>query len=135
MDFFKIQDALALSAPVAATSQGGFASFIPLIVVFMIFYFLLIRPQQKKLKLQREMLSNLKIGNRVLTASGIVGRIDDINRKDNIVDLEIAEKTIIKVTLDSINILLPSLTEDKPKTKKGKPKKITKKTESKSEKK
>ncbi|MDA9818011.1 preprotein translocase subunit YajC [Flavobacteriaceae bacterium] len=135
MDFFKIQDAFASSAPVAATPQGGFASFIPLVVVFMIFYFLLIRPQQKKVKLQREMLSNLKNGNRVLTASGIMGRIDDINKKDNIVDLEIAEKTIIKITLDSINLLLPALKEDKPKVKKGKPKKITKTAESKEEKK
>jgi len=54
---------------------GGFAGFIPLILMFVIFYFLLIRPQQKRTKDHRQMISNLKKGDRIITSGGIHGRI------------------------------------------------------------
>lgn len=76
-------------------AAGGFGALIPLILMFVIFYFLLIRPQQKKAKQHREMLANLKRGDSVITNGGIYGRIAEIN--DNIVTLEVADKVRIKV--------------------------------------
>ena len=77
------------------SGAGGFAGLIPLVLMFVIFYFLLIRPQQKKAKTHRELLSNLKRGDSVITSGGIYGRIAEIN--DNIIVLEVADKVRIKV--------------------------------------
>jgi preprotein translocase subunit YajC len=77
------------------SGAGGFAGLIPLILMFVIFYFLLIRPQQKKAKQHRELLANLKRGDSVITSGGIYGRIVEIN--ENIVTMEIADKIRIKV--------------------------------------
>ena len=57
-------------------SGSGFAQFIPLILIFVIFYFFLIRPQQKKVKEHKLMVSSLKRGYEVITSGGIVGRIE-----------------------------------------------------------
>ena len=62
-----------------AGGGGGFSAFVPLILMFVIFYFLLIRPQQKKQKLHREMLENLKKGDRIITGGGIHGRITGLS--------------------------------------------------------
>ena len=79
-----------------AGGQGGtFGAFIPLILMFVIFYFLLIRPQQKKSKEHREMISNLKRGDRIITAGGIYGRITGLD--DTTVTVEIADKVRVKV--------------------------------------
>ena len=59
-------------------SGSGFAQFIPLILIFVIFYFFLIRPQQKKVKEHKQMVSALKRGDEVITAGGLVGRIEKI---------------------------------------------------------
>ena len=83
---------------------GGLAGFLPLIILFAIFYFLLIRPQQKKAKEHREMISNLKKGNRVITSGGIYGTIQSLD--DTTVGLEIAEKVKIKVTRGNIAALV-----------------------------
>lgn len=99
MNLFANQ-AMASSGEVA--QQGSLMSFLPLIVIFLIFYFLLIKPQQKRLKLQKEMWESLKIGNNVVTSSGIFGKISDINRKKNTAGLKIAENTIITIALDSV---------------------------------
>jgi preprotein translocase subunit YajC len=77
------------------SGAGGFAGLIPLVLMFVIFYFLLIRPQQKKAKTHRELLSNLKRGDSVITSGGIYGRIVEIN--ENIIVLEVADKIRIKV--------------------------------------
>lgn len=81
----------------AANAQGGgsLASFIPLIVMFVIFYFLLIRPQQKKSKEHREMLGSLKKGDRVVTNGGIHGRITGLDEAT--LTIEIAEKVRVKL--------------------------------------
>jgi preprotein translocase subunit YajC len=76
--------------------QGsGLGALIPLVLMFVIFYFLLIRPQQKKSKQHQELLKNLKRGDRVITTGGIYGRITDIS--DTTVSLEISDKVTIKV--------------------------------------
>jgi len=79
---------------------GGFASFIPLVLIFVVFYFLLIRPQQKQAKLHQAFLSDLKKGGRVFTKGGLHGVITAIN--DNVISLEIAKDVIVKVSRDAI---------------------------------
>lgn len=84
----------------ASGAQGGFGAFVPLILMFVIFYFLLIRPQQKKNKAHTEMIKNLKKGDRVVTNGGIHGRITSLD--ESIMTLEIADKVRIKVNRGSI---------------------------------
>jgi len=71
------------------------AQFIPLILIFVVFYFLLIRPQQKKAKEQQDFLGNLKKGDKVMTGGGIHGTITGLT--DTAVTLEIADNTRIKL--------------------------------------
>jgi preprotein translocase subunit YajC len=82
-------------------AQGNWlTSLMPLVVIFAIFYFLLIRPQQKQQKKVKEMLGNVKRGDEVLTRGGIYGRIHGI--ADNIITLEVAENVKIKMSRESI---------------------------------
>jgi len=83
---------------------GGISIFIPLILMFVIFYFLLIRPQQKKVKQHKEMIASLRKGDKVVTAGGIHGTITNV--ADNTVTLEIAPKVKIKVQKGSISYVL-----------------------------
>ena len=85
-------------------SGSGFAQFIPLILIFVIFYFFLIRPQQKKIKSHKSMVASLKRGDEVITSGGIVGRIEKVHDDDK-VDLSISENvnvTVIKSTIQSL---------------------------------
>jgi preprotein translocase subunit YajC len=82
-------------------SGSGIAQFIPLILIFVIFYFFLIRPQQKKIKEHKIMVSALKRGDKVITSGGILGTIERVYEDDKI-DLEIAENVIIKVVRSTI---------------------------------
>ena len=88
-------DTVATSAAPAATA--GLTNFIPLILIFLVFYFLLIRPQQKKMKEHQNVLNTLKNGDKVHTKSGIFGIVKAIDTKENTVDLEISTTTIISV--------------------------------------
>ena len=72
--------------PAYAQGLGGgdaFTSFLPIILIFVIFYFLLIRPQQKKMKNHRAMLSQVKRGDRVLTGGGIIGTITKVKEEND----------------------------------------------------
>ena len=93
-------------------SGSGFAQFIPLILIFVIFYFFLIRPQQKKVKEHKLMVANLKRGDEVVTSGGIIGRIERILGDDKM-DLSISENVTIQVVQSTIQSLL-----NKPDTKK-----------------
>ena len=75
-------------------------SFLPIILIFIIFYFLLIRPQQKRAKEHRKLLENLKAGEYVLTSGGIYGKITGI--RENIITLEISDKVRVKVSRGNI---------------------------------
>lgn len=81
--------------------SGGFGAFVPLILMFAIFYFLLIRPQQKKAKQHRELLSALKKGDRAVSSGGLHGVITGLS--DDIVTMEIAPKVRVKVSRGSIS--------------------------------
>ncbi len=80
---------------------GGFTAFIPLILMFVIFYFLLIRPQQKKSKEHRQMITNLKKGDRIVTSGGIYGRITGLD--ENTLTVEIAEKVRVKLNRGNVS--------------------------------
>ncbi len=91
---------LAYAAGTAPPAAGGIASFIPLILIFVIFYFLLIRPQQKKAKEHQTFLNNLKKGDKVVTGGGIHGKITGLT--DVVATLEIADGVRIKVNRTAI---------------------------------
>ena len=93
--------------------QGsGIAQFIPLILIFVIFYFFLIRPQQKKVKDHKFMVSTLKRGDEIVTSGGIVGKIERVLEGDRI-DILISENVTVQVVQSTIQSLL-----NKPNTKK-----------------
>ncbi len=93
-------------------SGSGFAQFIPLILIFVIFYFFLIRPQQKKAKEHKAMVAALKRGDEVVTSGGIVGKVERILGEDKI-DLLISENVTVHVVQSTIQNVL-----NKPATKK-----------------
>tara|TARA_B100000029_G_scaffold406438_1_gene407063 strand:- start:2880 stop:3164 length:285 start_codon:yes stop_codon:yes gene_type:complete len=86
-------------------SGSGFAQFIPLILIFVIFYFFLIRPQQKKIKEHKAMVGSLKRGDEVVTSGGIVGKIERVLGDDK-VDLIISENVTVQVVQSTIQSLL-----------------------------
>ncbi len=95
-------------------AQGGplalLQSFLPLIIIFAIFYFLLIRPQQKKAKQHKEMLASLKKGDKVITSGGIYGVVDSVGEKT--LTLKIAENVKIKIGKGYIAALRATSEED-----------------------
>ena len=93
-------------------SGSGFAQFIPLILIFVIFYFFLIRPQQKKVQQHKLIVKALKRGDEVITSGGIVGRVERIIGDDK-VDISISENVTVQVIQSTIQSLL-----SKPTTKK-----------------
>ena len=86
-------------------SGSGFAQFIPLILIFVIFYFFLIRPQQKRIKEHKVMVAALKRGDEVVTSGGIVGKVEKILGNDK-VDLIIADNVTVQVVQSTIQSLL-----------------------------
>ena len=93
-------------------SGSGFAQFIPLILIFVIFYFFLIRPQQKKVKEHKLMVTALKRGDEVITSGGIVGKIERVLGDDKVV-VQISENVTVEVVQSTIQSVL-----NKPVTKK-----------------
>ncbi len=88
------------AGPAAGGGVGSIGQFIPLILIFAVFYFMLIRPQQKQAKQQKQFLNDLKTGKKIVTKGGIHGTITRLS--DTVVTLEIAENVRIKVTRASI---------------------------------
>jgi preprotein translocase subunit YajC len=80
---------------------GGFGAFVPLILMFAIFYFLLIRPQQKKAKAHKQLLASIKKGDRVVSSGGLYGVVTGLT--DDVVTMEIAPKVRVKVSRGSIS--------------------------------
>lgn len=83
-----------------SVADSGFASLIPLVLIMVIFYFLLIRPQQKKLKEHKAMVSATKKGDSVITGGGIIGKVTNV--KDEILTVEIADGVKVKIKRDTI---------------------------------
>ena len=94
-------------------SGQGIAQFIPLILIFIIFYFFLIRPQQKKVKEQKIMVENLKRGDKVITSGGIIGEIERIIDNDK-VEVLVSENVKVEVVRSTgIQALIKSETPKK----------------------
>lgn len=108
-----IDIAYAMSPP---SGQGGadntLIAFLPMILIFGVFYFLMIRPQQKKAKEHKAMLENLKKGDAVITNGGLYGKVTSVS--DAFLILEIADKVRVKVSRGHIAGLAPSFPEQNP---------------------
>jgi len=101
MSFF-ISDAMAA----APQGQGdALTSLLPLVFIFIVFYFLLIRPQSKKAKEHKQMVEALAKGDEIVTNGGLLGRITKVG--DNFVELEIAEGVTVKVQRQAAASLMP----------------------------
>ncbi|MBW8310469.1 MAG: preprotein translocase subunit YajC [Rhizobium sp.] len=100
-----------LVSPAAAQAAGGPAaanplmSLLPLVILFVVFWFLLLRPQMKKAKEHRELVAKLQKGDEVLTNGGIAGRIEDLG--ESFVTVEVADRVAIKVQRGAITAVLP----------------------------
>ncbi len=88
-----------------ATTGGDLMSFLPLVVIFVLFFFMIIRPQMKAAKAQREMITALQKGDEVVTTGGIVGKVTKVT--ESFVSLEIAANTEITVQKQAVQSALP----------------------------
>jgi preprotein translocase subunit YajC len=96
---------------------AGFASFIPLVLMFAIFYFLLIRPQQKRNKDHRSMLANLKKDDRIVTSGGLHGRVTGLD--ETTLTVEIADKVRVKISRGNVAAIVQSASPAPAETKKN----------------
>ncbi|NKC16165.1 MAG: preprotein translocase subunit YajC [Gammaproteobacteria bacterium] len=101
MDFF-ISNA---HAQAGGGAGPGFGDFLFIIILFAVFYFLLIRPQQKRAKEHRKMVADLKKGDEVVTQGGLLGRISEVG--DNFLHVEVASGTEVKVQRSAIGAVMP----------------------------
>lgn len=95
----------AYAQATGGSPDGGLVGFLPIILMFVLLYFLLIRPQMKRAKEHKAMIEMLEKGNEVVTAGGLVGRITRIS--DGYVSLEVADNTEIVVQKQAVQTLLP----------------------------
>jgi preprotein translocase subunit YajC len=108
-----------LISPAYAQAGGAPAGFdlislMPLVLIFVVFYFLLIRPQQRKMKSHREMIGSVKRGDKVLTAGGIIGTVVKLEESDDVLLVEIAKDIRVRVARSTISDVL-----NKPQAAKG----------------
>lgn len=87
-------------AQAAAGGAGAFAQFVPLVLIFVIMYFLMIRPQQKRMKDHRAMVSALRKGDMVVTAGGLLGKV--VGVQDDEIEVEISQGVRVRVVRSTI---------------------------------
>jgi preprotein translocase subunit YajC len=114
-----IDVAYAQGAGGAGGAGGGFSMLVPLLLMFAVFYFLLIRPQQKKQRRHQDMLKSLKVGDKVMTNGGIVGTI--VEGGEQFVKLEIADRVRVDIGRSYIagKIIVKEGRETEPATPEG----------------
>jgi preprotein translocase subunit YajC len=100
-----VSPAFAQAAAGQPSAGAAFAQFLPIILIFVIFYFLLIRPQQKRMKEHRAMVDALRRGDEVITSGGIVGKVSKV-QDDGKIEVEIAEGVKVKVIKHTITQVL-----------------------------
>lgn len=88
-----------------ASPGSGLVSLLPIVVIFVLFYFLLIRPQQKRQKQHKEMVAALAKGDEVVTVGGTLGKITDVG--ENFVTVEVAQGVQIKVQRTAVQAMMP----------------------------
>ena len=81
--------------------SSNFAQFIPLVLIFVIFYFFLIRPQQKRVREHKDMVKNLKRGDEVITSGGIIGKVDRVYEDDKL-EIEISDGVKVNVIKNTV---------------------------------
>jgi preprotein translocase subunit YajC len=95
-----------LISPAYAQGTSGGSDFliqlVPILLMFVIFYMLLLRPQQQKVKLHRAMVANLRRGDTVVTSGGIIGKVTKV-RDDNEIEVEIADNTRVRVVKATVS--------------------------------
>ncbi|MBT8056414.1 MAG: preprotein translocase subunit YajC [Gammaproteobacteria bacterium] len=100
LDFF-----IASAHAQDATQPGGLMSFLPLIIIFVIFYFLLIRPQMKRAKEHKKLVSELANGDEIVTNGGLLGRITNVG--ESFVTVELTDNVRIKVQRHAVASVMP----------------------------
>ncbi len=103
MSFF-ISEAWADAAP-AASAQDPLMGFLPLILIFVVFYVMLIRPQSKRAKEHKKMVEALAKGDEVLTSGGMLGKVTELG--ENFVEVELADNVRVKVQRQAIASVMP----------------------------
>ncbi len=96
----------AFAQDAGAASGASFIQFVPLVLIFVVFYFLLIRPQQKKMKNHKLMLDAVRRGDRIVTNGGIVGLVTKAMLDDRELTVEIAENVRVKVMRDMVSSVI-----------------------------
>lgn len=114
--FSLVPDLYAMTNPNDKT--GGMSSLIMFGLIFLIFFFLIIRPQQKKAKKHRTLLEGIKKGDQVITGAGIYGTVNKVFDEKNFVLLEIADKTVIKILKNQISDIIKAKAEKPEKAEK-----------------
>lgn len=111
LNFFATTAFAQEAAPAAAVTLGStIKSMAPLLMVMVIFYFLLIRPQSKRAKEHREMLKNLTKGAQVVTAGGIMGEVAKVDNDKGLILVQIAENVKIKIRQEAISEIIAAKT-------------------------
>ena len=95
----------AYAQNVAPAPDNGIVTFLPLVVLIAVFYFLILRPQQKRTKEQQAMISGLQKGDEVVAAGGLLGRVSKVD--ENYVSVEVAEGVTINVQKSAVQTVLP----------------------------
>ncbi len=104
MDWF-ISTAVAQTAGASGTQSNPIMQMLPLLLIFVVFYFMLIRPQSKRAKEHKAMLSALETGSEIATAGGVIGKVTEVG--ENFVTVEIASNVLVKVQRNTIAQVLP----------------------------
>lgn len=89
----------------APAADGGVFQFLPLFVLIVVFYFLILRPQQKRAKEQKSMIEALQKGDEVVAAGGLLGRVNKVD--ENYVSVEVAEGVTVNVQKSAVQTVLP----------------------------
>ncbi|HFE32071.1 MAG TPA: preprotein translocase subunit YajC [Gammaproteobacteria bacterium] len=107
MSFF-ISDALAegaAAAPAAGSAEGSMMGLLPLVLIFVLFYFMLIRPQAKRAKEHKNMVAALAKGDEIVTQGGLLGKVTEVG--DSFLSVQIADGVVVKVQRQSVSTLVP----------------------------
>lgn len=104
MSFF-ITDAMAETAPVAASQPGLMEALFPFVILFVVFYFLLIRPQSKRAKEHKEMAAQLQRGDEVVTNGGILGKVTQVH--DEYLTVELADGVEVLMQRVAVATVMP----------------------------
>ncbi len=100
VDFF-----IASAYAQTGAQPGGLLSFLPLIVIFIVFYFLLIRPQMKRAKEHRKLVAELAVGDEIVTNGGLLGRLTKVG--ESFVTIELADNVQVRVQRHAISSVMP----------------------------